>query len=127
MNFIALMRKCLIIEDQKPIRKKIAETISLISDLQVLDEFESGKEAITLISELSPDVIILDIRLKDINGIEVLSEMKKMDINIPVIVFTQFENDRYKEKCKHLGASHYLLKKDGLEQLKDVLNMILYK
>jgi DNA-binding NarL/FixJ family response regulator len=121
------MHKCLIIEDQKPIRKKIAETISLIPKLQIIAESESGNEAITLINELNPDVIILDIRLKDINGIEVLSEMKNKGINIPVIVFTQFENSRYKERCKNLGASYYLLKKDGLEQIKDALYSTLYK
>ncbi len=121
------MHKCLIIEDQEQIRKKIAEIISLMPKLQILVETESGKEAITLISELNPDVIILDIRLKDINGIEVLSKMKKNNINIPVIVFTQFENKRYEERCKNLGAKYYLLKKDGLEQLKDALYSTLYK
>ncbi len=120
------MHKCLIIEDQELVRKKIAETISLIPEVSIAAESESGKEAMSLINELQPDIIILDIRLKDINGIEVLSEMKKKNINIPVIVFTQFENKRYKDRCRSLGASYYLLKKDGLEQLKDVLNMILY-
>lgn len=118
------MLKCLIIEDQLSIRKKITETISLIPDMRILAESGSGKEAILFISELSPDVIILDIRLKDKSGIEVLSEMKKKNLNIPVIVFTQFENKRYEDKCRSLGASHYLLKKDGLDQLINVLLMI---
>ena len=121
------MHKCLLIEDQEPIRKKIAETVLLIPDLDILAESGSGKEAILLISKQRPDVIILDIRLKDINGIDVLIEMKNMGINIPVIVFTQFENKRYEDKCRSLGASYYLLKKDGLEQLKDALYRTFYK
>ena len=115
------MIKCLIIEDQIPIRRKITETVSLIPNMQILAESGSGKEAIMLIGKLSPDVIILDIRLKDINGIEVLNDLKKKGIRIPVIVFTQLENERYKERCKNLGATYYLLKKDGLEQLLNLL------
>ena len=118
------MIKCLIIEDQIPIRKKIAETISLIAGFRVIAESGSGKEAVSLIKRLQPDVITLDIRLKDINGIEVLIEMKNNGINIPVIVFTQFENKRYEDKCRALGASHYLLKRNGLEQLLNVLQNI---
>ena len=119
------MYKCLIVEDQELVRKKIIETISLISNLQVIAESGSGKEAVLLINRLVPDIVILDIRLNDISGIEVLSEMKRNNINIPVIIFTQFENKRYEEKCLSLGASFYLLKKDGLERLKNALSRII--
>jgi two-component system, NarL family, response regulator DesR len=119
------MFDCLIVEDQESIRKKIAETISLIAGYRVVAESGSGKEAISLINGLKPDIIILDLRLNDISGIEVLSAMKKNNINIPVIVFTQIENKRYEEKCLSLGASFYLLKKDGLEKLKGTLNRII--
>lgn len=119
------MFKCLIVEDQESIRKKIAETISFIPNLQIVAATESGKESILLINNLEPDIVILDIRLNDISGIEVLSEMKKNNSNVSVIVFTQFENKRYEKKCLSLGASYYLLKKNGLEGLKDTLNKII--
>ena len=106
------MFKCLIVEDQESIRKKITETISSISNLQVIAESGSGKEAVSLINRLEPDIVILDIRLNDISGIEVLSEMKKNNINIPVIIFTQFENKRYEEKCLSLGCI-FLSVKEG--------------
>lgn len=118
------MFKCVVVEDQESMRKKITETVSSISNLQVIAESGSGMEAVILINSLEPDIVILDIRLNDISGIEVLSMMKKNNLNIPVIIFTQFENKRYEEKCLSLGASFYLLKKDGLEQLKSALSRI---
>ena len=92
------MFKCLIVEDQESMRRKIAETISLLSNLLIIVESGSGREAVSLINTSKPDIVILDIRLNDISGIEVLSEMKRNNINIPVIIFTQFENKRYEEK-----------------------------
>lgn len=119
------MFKCLIVEDQESMCEKIAETISLIPGLQLVAKSKSGKEAISLFNKLEPDIVILDIRLNDISGIEVLYEMRKNNINIPVIIFTQFENKRYEEKCLSLGATYYLLKKNGLEELKDALNRVI--
>lgn len=107
------MIKTIIIEDEKPALERIKGFISQISDLEILDHTDSGKTAATLIDDLKPDLIFLDIHLSDISGIDLFH----MIDHKPMVIFTTAYN-QYAIQAFELQAIDYLLKPFSFERLK---------
>lgn len=134
------MLKCLIIDDAELIRVRLKELISETGGIELAGEAEDGAEGMKLIDELKPEIIILDIRMPKMNGISLLEHMKsgqhqragypeadnnflKKDKRTPVIIiFSNYLNERYMDKCKVLGADYFFSKSDGLDGIKKIFN-----
>ncbi len=134
------MLKCLIIDDAELIRIRLKELISETDGIELAGEAEDGTEGMKLIEEMKPDIIILDIRMPKMNGIDLLENMKhivlqreriiesdndglKIKKHIPVvIIFSNYLNERYMDKCRMLGADYFFSKSDGLEGIKKLFN-----
>lgn len=101
--------KILIIEDGELNRKVLTDALQ---DIYVLDAISSGKDAIKKIREFRPHLILLDIILPDINGFDVLKQVKEThDLkDIPVIIITGLDNDQDEEKGLSMGAVDYIRK-----------------
>ena len=81
-------------------------------DVQVPATGADGREAIKLFEEYRPDVLLMDIRMKNMNGLEALTEILKADPKANVLLLTTFLDDEYIVKALRLGAKGYLLKQD---------------
>lgn len=98
---------CLIIDDEPLARKRLHALVEEMEDLQLLGQCKTGKEAILSIEELQPDLIFLDIQMKDMNGFDVLKKLKTN--KKPMVIFvTAF--DTYAVKAFDAFALDYLLK-----------------
>lgn len=106
----------LIVDDEKPARERVKQLLAKIEIAVVVGEASGGNEAISLIEELQPDVVILDIQMKDIDGMRVLESLD----DPPAVIFsTAYE--QHALKAFELDAVDYLLKPYSAERLKKAL------
>ncbi len=115
-----------IVEDLDEVRDGLKNFISLSSDFKVLDTFKTAEEALYEIPKLKPDIVIMDISLPGMNGIECIRLVKDKSPKSQFMMFTVYENDEKVFEALKAGASGYLLKNTGLVQLIESLKE-LYK
>lgn len=111
------MIRTIIIEDEKPALDRIRGFLATLPDIEILDSTDSGKIAASLIDELKPDLIFLDIHLSDISGIDLFHLISYK----PLVIFTTAYN-QYAIRAFELQAIDYLLKPFSLERLKVAVN-----
>lgn len=110
-----------IIEDDPGIREMLTRTIERASSLRFTQSFPSAEEALEVLPELKPDVVIMDIQLPGINGVECTLQLKKIVPAIQILVFTVFGDDDLVFKALEAGASGYLLKRTPRQAIIDAV------
>jgi DNA-binding NarL/FixJ family response regulator len=110
-----------IVEDIDEVREGLHQFISLNSGFKVLDTFKTAEEAIYELPKLKPEIVIMDINLPGINGIDCIKEVKNKIPQTQFMMFTVYENDEKVFEALKAGASGYLLKNTGLMQLIEAL------
>lgn len=110
-----------IVEDLDEVREGLKQFISLSPEFNVLDTFSTAEEALYEIPRLKPQVVIMDINLPGINGIECIRQVKDKSPDTQFMMFTVYENDEKVFEALKAGASGYLLKNTGLVQITEAL------
>ena len=110
-----------IVEDSAIIRGRTMVALSKIDGIKIGGASGYVNEAIDEISTYRPEIVILDIRLNDGTGIDVLQEIKKSIPNITVIMFTNYLYPQYMKKCTELGADYYF---DKSKDFDKIINLI---
>jgi len=110
-----------IVEDLAEVRDGLNQFISLSPEFSVLDTFQTAEEALVDIPRLKPDIVIMDINLPGMNGIECIKQLKGKTSGTQFMMFTVYENDEKVFEALKAGASGYLLKNTGLVQLIESL------
>lgn len=100
----------IIIDDHPLFRKGVSELLNNESDFEVIGEATSGKEGLELSCALKPDLILIDLNMKDMNGIQVLSALKKTDFDSKNIILTVSDTEENFLTALRTGADGYLLK-----------------
>jgi two-component system, NtrC family, response regulator AtoC len=113
-------RSVLIIDDEENIRKYLGQ--SLTRDGFEVHTAQYGKEGINLLMQKHMDVILLDLNLPDINGLEVLEELKKIDVESIIIIITAYGDISSAVNAMRLGAYDYLTKPFDVEDIELVIN-----
>src|SRR3989304_3976927 len=101
----------LIADDHAVLRDGIRALLSLYDDMEVVGEAEDGGEAIEKVSRLRPDVVLMDIAMPRLGGLEAALELRQRKIPTKVLVLTQYDNKEYIFHMLKAGASGYILKK----------------
>src|ERR1035437_502917 len=117
------MEKILIIDDNILIRKLLRGTLSKLG--YAVLEAEDGESGLAMVRKDHPDLVITDFQMPGIDGLEVLSEIRKMKINLPVILLTAFGDVVLTIKAIQLGAFDYLEKPIDPAQLKSTIELAL--
>ena len=109
--------KILIADDHPVVREGLVTMLSRENNIEVVGEAENGAEAIKKAGELGPDIILMDLRMPEVNGVEAMTQIKGTHPNINFIVLTTYDNDEYIFKGIEAGARAYLLKDSPREEL----------
>lgn len=115
----------LIVDDHKLLRQGLRKMLEGIDEIEVVGEAVDGKEAIKLCYELSPDIILMDIAMPEKNGIEATREIKKENDEVIVIGLSMYSDAQSVAELLKCGASGYLVKSCGIEELKEALDAVL--
>lgn len=100
----------MIADDQAIIREGLSYLLSGYQDIKVLCEASNGLDAVKMLEHYSPDVILMDIRMPEMNGVEATKIIKEKYSNIKIVIFTTFDDDEFIIDAMTYGASGYLLK-----------------
>lgn len=111
----------MVVEDSAMIVQRLYTILSEINFIKSIAHAKNGEEAITLIKFLDPELILLDIKMPGINGIEVLKHIKKEKKSARVVMLTNYPNLQYKELCMDLGADHFLDKSTEIERISEIV------
>ncbi len=110
-----------IVEDLDEVRDGLKSFLALSKEFKVLDVFKTAEEALFEIPKLKPDIVIMDISLPGMNGIDCIKQVRDKSPATQFMMFTVYENDEKVFEALKAGASGYLLKNTGLVQLVESL------
>jgi len=110
-----------IVEDMEDIRNTVAAMLLWDKDFELVLTLSRGEEALEAIPALQPDIVIMDINLPGISGIECIRKVKPLCPSTQFMIFTIYENDENIFTALEAGASGYLLKKTAMPQIADAL------
>ena len=112
----------LIADDHKLFRQGLISLIKTREDfVQVIGEAETGEEAVRLTKELAPDIVLLDIYMPDLNGLEAARQIKRDVPDVDIVMLTSSEEDEHLKEAVGIGVSGYLLKNLDGDELFDLL------
>lgn len=109
--------KVLVVDDHFVVREGLKLILETSDHFAVVGEAEDGEEALRLVEELSPDVILMDLNMPRRGGLETIEELQQRRIGIPVVILTTYNEDQLMIRGLQLGAKGYLLKDSGREHL----------
>jgi DNA-binding NarL/FixJ family response regulator len=116
--------KILIVDDSFKFIKSAVNFISLSDEFEIVGGAMTGQTALEMIKHHKPDLVLLDLVLPDISGIELIAKIKKIDKNIRVIIVTFKENKEYKELSIKSGADGFINKSDFGIQLIPLIHQL---
>ncbi|WP_109829323.1 response regulator [Reichenbachiella versicolor] len=102
--------KIVLADDHEIFRNGLKQLIDKEPDMQVIGEASNGNEALELLDSLRPDLIILDINMPEMNGLEAAQKVKKNHESTRIVIFSLYDNEDYVIKALNVGASGFLLK-----------------
>ena len=116
--------RVLVVDDQQMVRAGFALILAAESDIDVVGEAANGEQAVRLARSLEPDVVLMDIRMPEMDGIEATRRLAKdLHTRSRVVILTTFDEDSYVFEALRAGASGFLLKDCSPEQLVDAIRV----
>jgi DNA-binding NarL/FixJ family response regulator len=109
--------KVLLVDDHPIVRQGLAQLLEQENDLIVCGEADDARGALEAIDRLKPDIAIVDIMLKDINGIELIKKIKSRLGKLPVLVMSMHDESLYAERALRAGARGYIMKEEATDKM----------
>lgn len=111
----------LIADDHKAVREQVRMLLQANEDIQVVAEASNGREALRLAQQLRPDVVVLDISMPKMNGMDALSELHERCPELPVVLLTMYVHPSLVRRAFLNGAAGYVLKKSIVTELEQAV------
>jgi DNA-binding NarL/FixJ family response regulator len=116
--------RVLIVDDQIMVREGFSVLLGAMPDIEVVGEAVNGREAVERVAALHPDIVLMDIRMPEMNGIDATREIVAADEDAKVLVLTTYDLDEYVYQALRAGASGFLLKDASARQLADGVRVV---
>ncbi|HBX71148.1 MAG TPA: DNA-binding response regulator [Chloroflexi bacterium] len=116
--------RLLLVDDQRLMRDGLRTLLELESDFEVVGEAENGAQALESYRQLTPDVILMDIRMPQMDGVEATRRLREIDPEARVIILTTFDDNEYVFEGLRAGALGYLLKDVSSDELADAIRKV---
>lgn len=118
------MIRVLLVDDQTLIRQGLESLLTMSDALTICGQASDGEEAINVIDSLQPDVVLMDIRMPRMDGIEATRHLRQTHPQLPILILTTFDDHELIIKAIAAGAKGYLLKDVSLETLVDAIRAL---
>lgn len=115
--------RILLADDQATFRTGLSDLLGSVDGITIVGQAENGSEAVTRAEQLNPDLVLMDIRMPGMDGMEATRRIRQRVPNARVIVLTTFDDERLVAEAVRAGAVGYLLKGTPLEEMLDVLRL----
>lgn len=115
--------RILIVDDHSIVRQGIRSLLSNYSEFEIVGEVHNGAKALEQIKRLAPDVTLLDIRMPDASGLEVLQQIRQIQPEAKVLMLTSFDDDEYVMSALRAGAQGFILKSASDEMLVNAIRV----
>ena len=116
--------RILLVDDHAVVRAGLRMLLGADPELQIVGEAENGAQALRLTDELAPDVVLMDISMPDMNGIEATRKIKEQNPNVVVLALTMHEDDQYFFEMLAAGASGYVPKRAAPNDLLSAIHAV---
>jgi two-component system response regulator NreC len=113
-------------DDHKMLRAGLKLMIAANSEYEIAGEADNGSEALRLAEELKPDLILLDINMPEINGIEVARKIREKNKEIRILLLTMYDDETYVLDAVSAGINGYILKMSDMEELLGAIDSVLH-
>jgi DNA-binding NarL/FixJ family response regulator len=117
--------KIILADDHQIVREGIAHLLESFGNMEIVAQAGDGHEAVRVTTELQPDILILDITMPKLRGVEVISEVKTKSPKTKIIILSMHNKEMYIKECMKNGASAYLLKESAVNELKSAIDYVL--
>jgi len=118
------MTRVLLVDDHELVRQGIAAMLNGAPDVQVVAEARTGREALEVARRELPDVVLMDVRMPDMDGLEATRKLKEERPRTAVVMLTMHDNPTYLRDAVRAGAAGYLLKDVSKEELVDAIRQV---
>lgn len=116
--------RILIVDDHPVVRAGLASMLGTQAELEVIGSAPSGEDALRMLEESCPDVVLLDLRMQGMSGVEVLLALKAAGRSARVIILTNYETDEDIYRAVQAGAQGYLLKNTSLREMVEAIRAV---
>jgi DNA-binding NarL/FixJ family response regulator len=117
--------KILVVDDHPIIRQGLMRLIAQEPDLQVFEGADNVADAFQQVQEIHPDIVLVDISLKDSHGIELITQIKEFDERIKMLVWSMFDEKIYAERTIRAGAMGYICKKEPISNVIEAIRNVI--
>ena len=114
----------LVADDHTIVRRGLVSLLSLIPEIEVVGEAADGRSAVAQTLEKKPDIVLMDISMPLLNGLEATKQIKNQDPNVKVVVLSAYDNESYILESIRSGANGYLLKNSSWEDLHAAIKAV---
>ena len=117
------MLRIVIADDHDLFREGLKQLLESVDDLEVVGEASDGRQAVLLVEQQRPDVVLMDISMPEMDGIQATETIVQRGLNIPVIVLTMYADDEYAVSAIRAGAKGYLLKNSRSDEVINAIRL----
>jgi DNA-binding NarL/FixJ family response regulator len=107
----------LIVDDHYHIRRNVRQLLQQAPDIEVIDEAQNGAEAVKLAQALTPDVIVMDISMPDIDGFQAIEQIQALNISTQIVILSMYGNLTFVRRALQQGVKGYVLKRTAVKEL----------
>lgn len=116
--------RLLLVDDQNLVKMGICSLLELSGRIEVVDQLEDGSGVLSSIEQHNPDIMLLDIRMPVMDGLDVLRAMAEQNVNLPTLILTVFDEHELVLECMKLGARGFLRKDVSLDALMNAIDAV---
>ncbi len=125
MDVLGDLVRIVVADDQEVVRKRVVATLMSRGNLEVCAEASNGREAVEKAKELNPDLVILDITMPELNGLDAARQIRAFAPNLPILILSVHKNRQVVEEAKKIGVRGYVTKGDAIQKLLLAVDTVL--
>jgi len=107
----------LLVDDHTVVREGLRALLAVETDIEIVGEAETGRQAVLMVKKLLPDVVVMDIAMPSLNGLEATRQITKLAPATKVLVLSSYGDDEYVQQLTEAGAAGYLIKQTAANEL----------